>query len=151
MTATGTALCGERPGHGRHPLPCALGQGHDGDHRDAFGHAWLQRSGVAECGALLPYAAGLACLRTVGHDGPHRDAADRVWADVCETCGSTEQPHVTVTTARGGIVRRRQVCERCARGDASAVVRRPVRMCVRCDRVTDAPVLVSEVHQNSGP
>jgi hypothetical protein len=24
-------------------------------------------------------------------------------------------------------------------------------MCVRCDRVTDAPVLVSEVHQNSGP
>jgi hypothetical protein len=24
-------------------------------------------------------------------------------------------------------------------------------MCVRCDRITDTPVLVSEVHQNSGP
>ncbi|WP_033203637.1 MULTISPECIES: hypothetical protein [Streptomyces] len=29
--------------------------------------------------------------------------------------------------------------------------RKPVRMCVRCAVVTDAPVLVSEVHQNSGP
>ncbi|MFV2119052.1 hypothetical protein ACE14D_11640 [Streptomyces sp. Act-28] len=29
--------------------------------------------------------------------------------------------------------------------------RRPVRMCVRCDRITDSPVVVSEVHQNSGP
>ncbi|MFJ8692190.1 hypothetical protein [Streptomyces roseolilacinus] len=29
--------------------------------------------------------------------------------------------------------------------------RKPVRMCVRCDRITDAPVVVAEVHQNSGP
>nr|WP_254705766.1 hypothetical protein [Streptomyces vilmorinianum] len=29
--------------------------------------------------------------------------------------------------------------------------RKPVRMCVRCNHITDAPVLVSEVHQNSGP
>lgn len=29
--------------------------------------------------------------------------------------------------------------------------RRPVRMCVRCDRVTSTPVLVSEVHAASGP
>ncbi|WP_282695777.1 hypothetical protein [Streptomyces sp. CC208A] len=29
--------------------------------------------------------------------------------------------------------------------------RKPVRMCVRCSRITDAPVLVAEVHQNSGP
>ncbi|WP_149180258.1 hypothetical protein [Streptomyces sp. TRM49041] len=29
--------------------------------------------------------------------------------------------------------------------------RRPIRMCVRCDRITDAPVVVSEVHQASGP
>ena len=29
--------------------------------------------------------------------------------------------------------------------------RKPIRMCVRCHRVTDAPVLVAEVHQNSGP
>ena len=27
----------------------------------------------------------------------------------------------------------------------------PVRMCVRCQRATDKPVIVSEVHQNSGP
>ncbi|MFZ4137465.1 hypothetical protein [Streptomyces koyangensis] len=28
---------------------------------------------------------------------------------------------------------------------------KPVRMCVRCHRITDAPVVVAEVHQNSGP
>ena len=33
-----------------------------------------------------------------------------------------------------------------ARGD-----RQPVRMCVRCDRITSTPVLVSEVHSASGP
>ncbi|MFI1468299.1 hypothetical protein [Streptomyces wuyuanensis] len=27
----------------------------------------------------------------------------------------------------------------------------PVRMCVRCERVTDEPVLVHEVHSASGP
>lgn len=29
--------------------------------------------------------------------------------------------------------------------------RRPVRMCVRCGTVTDQPVVVSEVHQATGP
>ncbi|GAA2931741.1 hypothetical protein [Kitasatospora cinereorecta] len=29
--------------------------------------------------------------------------------------------------------------------------RKPVRLCVRCYLVTDAPVVVAEVHQNSGP
>lgn len=29
--------------------------------------------------------------------------------------------------------------------------RKPGRMCVRCDRFTTAPVLVSEVHAGSGP
>jgi hypothetical protein len=29
--------------------------------------------------------------------------------------------------------------------------RRAVRMCVRCQVVTDRPVVISEVHQNSGP
>lgn len=29
--------------------------------------------------------------------------------------------------------------------------REPVRMCVRCDRITTEPVLVSEVHSASGP
>jgi hypothetical protein len=28
---------------------------------------------------------------------------------------------------------------------------KPLRMCVRCQRITDAPVLISEVHSNSGP
>ncbi|MFE6619536.1 hypothetical protein [Streptomyces sp. NPDC057740] len=157
-TSTSTALCGarrpgwQRPGHARHRLPCVLGQGHDGDHRDAFGRAWLQQPpGMEECGAPLPGAQGLACLRTEGHDGPHLDIADRAPTDACEMCGSTEPPHVTVTTDSGGTVRHQQVCQRCARADASAVVRRPVRMCVRCDRTTDTPVIVSEVHQNSGP
>ncbi|WP_328505659.1 hypothetical protein [Streptomyces sp. NBC_00391] len=27
----------------------------------------------------------------------------------------------------------------------------PVRMCVRCGAITDTPVVVSEVHQGSGP
>lgn len=29
--------------------------------------------------------------------------------------------------------------------------RQPVRMCVRCGVTTEAPVVVSVVHQNSGP
>ncbi|WP_158983486.1 hypothetical protein [Streptomyces sp. NRRL F-5193] len=29
--------------------------------------------------------------------------------------------------------------------------RRPVRMCVRCQAVTDSPAVVCEVHQSSGP
>ncbi|WP_200301272.1 hypothetical protein [Streptomyces adelaidensis] len=29
--------------------------------------------------------------------------------------------------------------------------RAPVRMCVRCCAITDTPVVVSEVHQGSGP
>ncbi|MFV2118787.1 hypothetical protein ACE14D_10190 [Streptomyces sp. Act-28] len=33
----------------------------------------------------------------------------------------------------------------------SASERKPVRMCVRCDRITDEPVVVSEVHSASGP
>ncbi|MFC8273362.1 hypothetical protein ACFUJR_12690 [Streptomyces sp. NPDC057271] len=32
-----------------------------------------------------------------------------------------------------------------------APTRKPVRMCVRCNHITNTPVLVSEVHQNSGP
>lgn len=101
-----------------------------------------------------PGASTLVCLRTKGHDGPHRNITDREWTGVCERCGSTEQPHATVTTDSGGSVRHRQLCQRCARGEASAGVRRAVRIgvrrCVRCDRITDTPVLVSEVHQNSG-
>ncbi|MGN5379466.1 hypothetical protein ACQ4WX_25915 [Streptomyces lasalocidi] len=34
---------------------------------------------------------------------------------------------------------------------AEAGARRPVRMCVRCNALTDGPVVVSEVHANTGP
>ncbi len=157
MTATDIPLCGarrpgwERPGQGRHRLPCVLEESHKGGHRDACGHAWPQQPPLTECGAPPPGASTLACLRTAGHDGPHRNITDREWAGACERCGLTEQPHATVTTDSGGSVRHRQLCQRCARGEASAGVRRAVRRCVRCDRITDTPVLVSEVHQNSGP
>lgn len=36
-------------------------------------------------------------------------------------------------------------------GEGGTAARRPVRMCVRCDRITDRPVVVAEVHQASGP
>ena len=29
--------------------------------------------------------------------------------------------------------------------------RTPIRMCARCDAITDEPVLVAEVHADSGP
>ncbi|WP_199785579.1 hypothetical protein [Streptomyces sp. Tu 6176] len=32
----------------------------------------------------------------------------------------------------------------------NAPLRKPVRMCVRCNHIADEPVLVAEVHQNSG-
>ncbi|MFD3354093.1 hypothetical protein [Streptomyces fradiae] len=32
-----------------------------------------------------------------------------------------------------------------------SAARKPVRMCVRCARITDDPVVVSEVHQATGP
>ncbi|ANZ16284.1 hypothetical protein O1L44_10170 [Streptomyces noursei] len=33
----------------------------------------------------------------------------------------------------------------------SAPPRKSIRMCVRCNHITDAAMVVSEVHQNSGP
>ncbi|CAL9432295.1 hypothetical protein [Streptomyces sp. NPDC095602] len=33
----------------------------------------------------------------------------------------------------------------------SGQARKPVRMCARCERITDEPVVVSEVHQATGP
>ncbi|WP_216591821.1 hypothetical protein [Streptomyces brasiliscabiei] len=36
-------------------------------------------------------------------------------------------------------------------GAAPGGMRAPVRMCVRCSEITDAPVVVSEVHQGTGP
>lgn len=29
--------------------------------------------------------------------------------------------------------------------------RKPIRMCVRCDRITDKPVVISEIHAATGP
>ncbi|MGW0731199.1 hypothetical protein [Streptomyces sp. NPDC002851] len=36
-------------------------------------------------------------------------------------------------------------------GECRPAARRPVRMCVRCNRVTDEPVVVSEAHAATGP
>ncbi|MBA2944905.1 hypothetical protein [Streptomyces himalayensis] len=97
------------------------------------------------------------------HDVPHRSITDREWAapgdkcdprdtydlgGPCDGCGSPHGPHATVTDAATG--RHQQLCQQCARSSRPAA-RRPLRMCVRCDVLTDAPVLVSEVHQASGP
>ncbi|MDH2391252.1 hypothetical protein QCN29_21195 [Streptomyces sp. HNM0663] len=57
-----------------------------------------------------------------GHDGDHRDAFGHTW----------EVP-------------------REAAGPRPVGVRRPVRMCVRCNALTSRPVVVSEVHAGSGP
>ncbi|OIK05418.1 hypothetical protein [Streptomyces monashensis] len=37
------------------------------------------------------------------------------------------------------------------RTEAEPEAPRPVRMCVRCNALTDAPVVVSEVHSSTGP
>lgn len=57
-----------------------------------------------------------------------------------EPGGRSERPG-TAPAGRDG--------DRCA-GDAGRT-RVPVRMCVRCCAITDAPVVVSVVHQGSGP
>ncbi|OII69546.1 hypothetical protein BJP39_17205 [Streptomyces sp. CC77] len=36
-------------------------------------------------------------------------------------------------------------------GAGRPAVRRPLRMCVKCSRMTDTPVLVVEIHSASGP
>ncbi|MDT9690573.1 hypothetical protein Q5762_19940 [Streptomyces sp. P9(2023)] len=108
----------------RHLPPCVLPGGHEGDHLDAPGATW-------------------PCLT----EAPATDAD----AAACEVCGSTAGPHVTVTTGTTGGVRRQWVCQPCAASGGAPGARRPVRMCVRCGRITTAPVVVSEVHQNSGP
>ncbi|MFI6107335.1 hypothetical protein [Streptomyces sp. NPDC051310] len=69
----------------------------------------------------------------------------------CDACGEAATgPPATVTTDAAGGVRHRTVCQGCAAG-AAARPRQPVRMCVRCERITSAPVLVAEVHQGTGP
>ncbi|MHC0429799.1 hypothetical protein ACX6XY_06360 [Streptomyces sp. O3] len=74
-------------------------------------------------------------------------------ASCCGGCGSAEGPHATVTGETGGQTRHWLLCQACAGSSvAPAVVRRSVpQFCVRCDRVTDDPVVVDVVHQNSGP
>ncbi|MDH2387300.1 hypothetical protein QCN29_00555 [Streptomyces sp. HNM0663] len=63
----------------------------------------------------------------------------------CDACGSHRAPMTVVTTDATGHVVHRQICTGCARDLP------PVRMCVRCQAFTTAPVLVSEVHAGSGP
>lgn len=129
MNATDNTLCGarrpgwERPGPGRHRLPCVRDIGHDQDHLDAFG---------------------------------------QTWPICCDDCGTTGAPLEGNTTAEAdGTVRDGHLCGPCSAAATAAepvdqeleepVARRPVRMCVRCYTITDAPVVVSEVHANSGP
>lgn len=90
----GTEPCGarrsgwERPGPGRHRLPCILPSGHEGEHRDTFGQTW---------------AAPVE---------PQKDGT---------------QPGYR------------------------APARKPIRMCVRCNHLTDTPVIVAEIDQGTGP
>jgi hypothetical protein len=110
----------QRPGPGRHRLPCLLHGGHDGDHQYAF---------------------------------------NATWPPSCDNCGTTDGPLEGNTTVEAdGTVRDGHLCGPCAaaatgpeREPESSAVRRPVRMCVRCCVITDTPVVVSEVHQNTGP
>jgi hypothetical protein len=56
------------------------------------------------------------------------------------------------TRTRASRTGRGRAGERGARsGDPRGGAQGGVRMCVRCDRITDAPVVVAEVRQNSGP
>ncbi|WP_241838036.1 hypothetical protein [Streptomyces sp. CB03234] len=82
------------------------------------------------------------CARCGNRRGPWRPdpygAKAVVCAAGCPAGTAVGGPPGTATT--GAEARARRV-------DA----RKPVRMCVRCDRFTTAPVLVSEVHSGSGP
>ncbi|MET9374384.1 hypothetical protein ABZX98_09575 [Streptomyces sp. NPDC002992] len=65
-------------------------------------------------------------------------------ADTCESCGTT-------TTATSAGTWQCQVCHPYATATPPPTPRKPVRMCVRCARITTTPITVSEVHQASGP
>ncbi|WP_240108947.1 hypothetical protein [Streptomyces sp. MUM 203J] len=69
----------------------------------------------------------MPCVLPAGHEGGHRDTLGQTWAAPVETGQAAPT------------------------GERRPARRRPVRMCVECHRITDAPVVVSEVHQNSGP
>lgn len=130
MNATDNTLCGarrpgwERPGPGRHRLPCVR-EGHegDGDHRNAIGETWP--ASCQDCGATDGPLDGLTLCDA---DGSVRDG------HLCGPCTVAATAPETVD----------QVPE-------VPAARPPVRMCVRCCVITDAPVVVSEVHAASGP
>lgn len=63
------------------------------------------------------------CVLPAEHEGEHRDAFAATWEAVATGIDT----------------------------GACAEARQPVRMCVRCCAITAAPVVVSEVHQSSGP
>ncbi|MFC4608799.1 hypothetical protein ACFO9E_13365 [Streptomyces maoxianensis] len=130
-------LCGarrpgwERPGPGRHRLPCVRDIGHDEDHLDAFGQTW--RRCCDDCGTT---------------DGPLEgnttaEADGSVWDG--HLCG----PCLDAATAPEPVLQ--EVLQEVDEPVLQDQERRPVRMCVRCSTITDAPVVVSEVHANSGP
>lgn len=67
-------------------------------------------------------------------------------AAACDVCGAVVDEARISNTGTPGRVASQRTCPACA-----PEARRPVRMCVRCGVVTDRPVIVSEVHANSGP
>ncbi|MGW0827884.1 hypothetical protein [Streptomyces sp. NPDC002845] len=100
----------------------------------------------------------LPCLLPGGHDGGHQDAFMATWPPTCEDCGTTTgRLEGNTTVEADGTVRDGHLCGPCATvavpGPAPEPepARRPVRMCVRCCTITDRPVVVSEVHVNTGP
>ncbi len=98
------------------------------------------------------------------------DALGQSWPPACDDCGTTAGPLQgnTTTFEPDGTVRDGHLCGPCAAAATAPEpghqteenhlpvaeenpARRPVRMCVHCTVITDAPVVVSEVHGNSGP
>ncbi|MFF0104519.1 hypothetical protein [Streptomyces hirsutus] len=77
-------LCGarrpgwERPGPGRHRLPCVVSTGHAGAHRDAFGKTWQNEQPVllTEAQATLAYDNTVGVHRTAPIESAMRDIDD---------------------------------------------------------------------------
>jgi hypothetical protein len=146
MPTTDNTLCGarrpgwERPGPGSHRLPCVRDIGHDEAHLDAFGETWPRS--CDDCGTLeSPLESPLESMTVTDTDGT-------VWD------GHLCRPYEGTATAPEPVVDEDQAesaHEKILEPNVLPTVRRPVRMCVRCERITTAPVVVSEVHQNSGP
>lgn len=169
MNATDETLCGarrrgwERPGPGRHRLPCIRDIGHDQDHLDAFGQTWPRC--CSDCGTTDGPLEGNTTAEADGTfwDGhlcrPCLEAATAPDPEELEQPGIPDLAALVADLAAlvetAAAIDEAQLLERVLEPEIQAleqpVVRVPVRMCVRCYTITDTPVVVSEVHANSGP